>query len=161
MAGAKALQYAEDTLKVHSVYEEAQALAAEADTLRGEVTNLRKLKHTAEIIYLDAEYDFISDLRGANKDMSQTAFDKFAKQEIHRDPNLRAMRADLAEQSHKIEQAEANLATVRSRIEIASARMHELGGYLAYLAAVKEAENKKIAPSAASTQGTSPWPGVD
>ena len=143
MAGAKALKYAEETLRVHSVYDEAVALAAEADSLRVNIATMRKLKATAETIYLDAEYEFISDLRGANKDMSQTAFDKFAKQEIHRDPNLRAMRGDLAEQSHKIEQAEGNLATVRNRIEIATARMHELGGYLAYLAAVKNAETGK------------------
>lgn len=160
MAGAKALKYAEDVLRVHSVYDEAKALVAEADKLRVSIANMRKLKATAETIYLDAEYDFISDLRGANKDMSQTAFDKFAKQEVHRDPHLRSMRGDLAEEHHKIEQAEGNLSTVRNRIEITTARMHELGGYLAYLAAVKEAE---IAATSATAKPASlgAWPGVD
>lgn len=159
MAGAKALKYAEDHLKVHSVYEEALALVAEASHLRVDVITLRRLKATAETIYLDAEYDFISDLRGANAGMSQTAFGPFSKQEVHRDPTLRGLRGDLAEQSHKIEQAEANLSTVRNRIEIVTARMNELGGYLAYLAAVKEAETRSTVERLTPTHG--PWPGVD
>lgn len=157
MAGAKALRYAEETLGVHTVYEQALALAEEASSMRQTIAGMRRMKADVETIYLDNEYDFISDLRGANAGLSQTAFDKLAKQEVHRDPNLRAMRGDLAEHSHKIEKAEGDLATVRHRLDIATARLHELGGYFAYLASLKNAEHvgKHAAPM------DSVWPGVD
>ena len=140
MAGNKAVSYAEDALGVHAVFEAAQQHEEEAGLLRLRIADLRRVKAAGESAYLDAEYDFISDLRGANKDMSQTAFDKLSKMEVHRDPNLRLLRADLAEQARGIERCEANLATLKLRCEIAVARLHELGGYLAYLAAVKNAE---------------------
>lgn len=143
MAGAKALTYAEETLRVHAVYHEAQDLATQATELRQAIAGMRRVKSDLETMYLDAEYDFISDLRGANKDMSQTAFDKFAKQEIHRDPSLRSLRADLAEHGHKIERADIELSNVKVRIDIATARLHELGGYFAYLAALKNTAQKK------------------
>lgn len=151
MAGDKAIPYAENTLGVHLVHQDAERLASEAAALRQKIVTLKHAKAGDEALYLDAEYDFISDLRGANKDMSQTAFDKLAKVEVHRHPALRSIRATLASDAERIERHEAELATMKLRIEIAVARMHELGGYLGYLAAVKNAAQPARAPS------TDPW----
>lgn len=140
MAGSKAISYAEQTLGVHTTYEEAHQLANEAATLRQKIATMRRMKSAWEVSYLDAEYEFISDLRGANKDMSQTAFDKFAKVEVHRDASLRSKRSELAEEATKIERCEADLATLKIRCDIAVARLNELGGYFAYLASLKNAE---------------------
>jgi hypothetical protein len=140
MAGDKGLAYAEQHLGVHSVHDEAHTLTNEAAVLRQKIVTLKHAKADAEALYLDAEYDFISDLRGANKDMSQTAFHALSKTEVHRDANLRSIRATLASSAAEIERAEADLSTLKLRIEIAVARMHELGGYLGYLASLKNAE---------------------
>ncbi len=139
MAGNKALEYAEKDLGVHTVHEEAHQLTNEAATLRQKIATLRRQKVDVEALYHDAEFNFISDLRGANQHMSQTAFDKHAKIEVHRDASLRTMRGSLANDAEQIERAEADLSTLKLRIEIAVARMHELGGYLNYLSAVKNA----------------------
>lgn len=143
MAGSKAIGYAENDLGVHTAYEEALKLASEASDLRQHIATMRRMKVAFETAYLDKEYEFTSDLRGKNAHMSQTAFDKFVKVEVHRDPELRSIRAKLAEEATKIERCEADLATLKLRCDIAVARLNELGGYLAYLASVKAASASK------------------
>lgn len=141
--GRKALEYAERNLGVHKVYEEAQVAAARLAELRESVVTMRADRARAEQEYLDAEYDFVTTARADLQEMSQTAFDKHIKIAVHNHPKLRPLRADLAQRSTNLELQEAAVSRGRVDVEIAVARMSELGGYFAYLAAIKNAETVK------------------
>lgn len=151
MPGGRAIKYAEDTLGVHRVHEEAQAIAEELDAARLELAAARRNRVNVEDAYTDEELVFVADMRADNPDLSQTAFDKFIKGKIHQAPDLRKRRGQLADLRHAEELAEAEISRLRNRLEIATARMGELGGYLHYLAEVKAAET-------ASTGLTMNWP---
>jgi hypothetical protein len=76
--------------------------------------------------------------------MSQAAFDRHIKVAVSKEPNLRAMRARLAELSNNLDTMEAHVSHARVDLEVATARMSELGGYFAYLAAIKSAETARM-----------------
>lgn len=142
--GRQALEYAERTLGVHRVYEDVQATAARLAETRESLATMRAEKARAEADYTDAEYAFITDQRAQLAEMSQTAFDKAIKAAVNKEPNLRAMRAELAQRHTNIELTEASIARMRVDVEIGVARLHELGGYFAYLAAIKNAETARL-----------------
>ena len=150
MPGGRAIKYAEDNLGVNSVYERAQQLADEITVERGKLVLKRREKLNAEELYTDAELVFVADMRADNPDLSQTAFEKFIKGKIHQNPNLRKMRAELADMAYRMDEIEVDIRHLQNKLEIATARMGELGGYLHYLAELKAAET-------AST-GQDNWP---
>lgn len=147
--GRDALKYAEETLGVHAVYGEAQAHIRNADERRRALAEARRNKVMAEEAYADAELAFVADERSQNAEMSQTAFEKFIKGRIHADPNLRRLRGQLADHVRDMELLEADLRKAQNLIDVTTARLHELGGYLAYLAAIKQASLLPVT-----------WPGV-
>ena len=147
MPGGRAVKYAEDSLGVHSVYREAQRLAIDAETCRRNIALHRRAKVAAEESYTDVELAFIADCRADNPDLSQTAFDKFVKAAIHKNPELRKLRSSLAELRFQEETMEAGLRKIQADLDIATARMGELGGYLHYLAELKRAETASTGPS--------------
>lgn len=149
--GNRGVKYAEEQLRVHDVHAEAKAHAHDADTQRRNLALKRRAKVAAEEAYTDAELAFIAVTRGQNSSMSQTAFDKFVKGEIHLDPELRKMRGGLADLAYEIDGIEAEIRRSQNLLDAATARMVELGGYLDYLAALKNAE------SAPAGQGDN-WP---
>jgi polyhydroxyalkanoate synthesis regulator phasin len=150
VAGGRAIKYAEDNLGVHSVYERAQQLADEITVERGKLVQARHQKVNAEEAYTDAELAFIADMRADNPDLSQTAFEKFVKGKIHQNPNLRKMRGELANIAHRMDELEVDIRHLQNKLDVATARMGELGGYLHYLAEVKAAET--------ATVGQDNWP---
>jgi len=150
--GRDALKYAEETLGVHSVYGEAQAHARNADERRRTLAEARRNKVMLEEAYTDAELAFIADERAQNADMSQTAFEKHVKGRIHADPELRKLRGQLANHARNMDLIEADLRKAQNLLDVTTARLHELGGYLAYLAAIKHASS--LAPAVPV------WPGV-
>ena len=142
--GRQALDYAERQLGVHKVYEEAQVAAARLTELREQLAKMRHDKGIREDAYLTAEYNFVAQTRTQMSELSQTAFDKAIKAAIHNEPSLRGVRADLAQMSSNIELTEVSIARARVDVEMAMARMTELGGYFAYLAAIKNAETQRL-----------------
>ena len=144
MPGGRGLKYAEETLRVHAVYHEAQQLANEITLERGKLTKVRHQKVIAEEAYTDAELVFVADMRADNPDLSQTAFDKFIRGKIHQNPNLRKLRGELANLAHRMDEIEVDIRHLQNKLEIATARMGELGGYLHYLAELKRAETAVV-----------------
>lgn len=136
---------------MHDVYGEAQAHAHDADTARRNLALKRRAKFTAEEAYTDTELAFIATKRGENASMSQTAFDKFVKGEVHSDAELRKLRGQLADLAYEMDCLEAEIRRCQNLLDTTTGRMHELGGYLHYLAALKNAE------SAPAGQGDN-WP---
>jgi non-ribosomal peptide synthetase component F len=137
--GNRGIKYAEEQLRVHDVYADALAGAHDADTSRRHLAMTRREKWQAEEAYTDAELEFIAAKRGDNPDMSQTAFDKYVKGEIHKNPDLRRMRAALADLNLELDATEAAIRRSQNQVDTAHSRMTELGGYLNYLAAIKAA----------------------
>lgn len=132
-----AVQYAQDTLGVHDVHNEANAalaaLGAAQNTLNAATSEIRSL-HEA---LADRETDLTMAERASNADMSQTAFDKYIKQVVQKDRDHADLRDTLVAAQNRRDDAEAQVRQAEMRIRIATARMEELGGLLAFYAAAK------------------------
>lgn len=131
-----ARKYAEDVLRVHTVYETTQ-LAAES--LDDELTRLDKAqddKRKLEDEYADREIELISEMRGLHPNMSDTRFKSEFRGWERMDPELKRIRSELNIVKSVIQGVEIDVEMYRTRIKIGCARMTELGGYLNYLAGV-------------------------
>ena len=79
------------------------------------------------------------DERGKHSDLSATAMKEHLKIVVFKDAAWRKLRDEIRELADQIDGAEMDRKIKERDIEIACARMHELGGYLNYLAAAKNA----------------------
>lgn len=138
------VEYAEETLGVHSVYEEAERryqLHAEAsDALDRTSDEIRSVRASIEA----SEIELISDLRGSEeaKGMSKTAFGDYLKEKLKEDADLRVWRIRLADLEGVRAEFERALKHHQLGIHLATARMEELGGLLEFYAAVKLVNNQ-------------------
>ena len=139
LVASKALEYAEVTLGVHTVYEEARTAHNGLDECLTRLSEARDNKRLLEYNLADREQEIIQQCWIDNPDMAQGKMDKFAKVQIHADAGWKAIRSQLAETLSEIDGLECDKTTLETGIKIAVSRLHELGGYLAYLAAVKQA----------------------
>jgi hypothetical protein len=157
---SKALTYAEQTLGVHAVFEAVQKHMEHLEEARHHLREYRRYKTDEEEQYTDAELNFYAQERARLADMSQAQFDKHIKVAINQEPELRRLRGGLAKRTQQIETAETDISIFRTRVEVGIARMNELGGYLAYLAAIKEAETAQKHPPATAVQSPTveDWP---
>jgi len=140
-AGRKGLVYAEVTLGVHDVYEEALAFRAALDATLTALGEARDKKRAAEAMLQDAEMNIVAEERGAHPEMSQAQMDKHVKVALSKDTTVRTLRDQLLESIGDVEGLEYDRAMNETDIKIAVARLHELGGYFEYLAAIKRAES--------------------
>lgn len=140
-AGRKALTYAENELGVHAVYQEAQNFRAALDDTLTELGAARDKKRAVEVMLQDAELHVISEERSANPEMSQAQMDKHIKVVLSKNASIRALREQILEIVGDVEGLEFDRTMSETDIKIAVARLHELGGYFEYLAAVKRAES--------------------
>lgn len=140
------VQYAEQTLGVHTVYDQASALLAEVDGARADVVRtaheLRRLREQLA----DREADLVTDERVSNPDMSATAFEKHLPVAKQRDPELKKLRAQLIATQYDHDGFEAVVKVLDRKLDVAGARMAELGGLLQFFAAVKNASISVQAP---------------
>lgn len=138
---AKALVYAEETLGVHAVYEQAQAARKELDECLTLLAEARDSKRDLEVQLSDREMEITALEFGKHADMAQWRMEKHVKQAVHTDEGWRAIRDKLTEVLKTIEGLELDRTMAEQDIKIAVSRMGELGGYLSYLAEVKRAAN--------------------
>lgn len=146
--GLKALQYAEDKLEVHKVYDTALALRGRLDDLFTEISQFKDKKRELDAHREDVEMEVSSDERGRHPDMSQAQMDKHMKVQLSNTAEWRETREHLAKVSGDIDGLEYDIRITETDIKIATARLQELGGYLQYLAAIKEAETARSAKKA-------------
>ncbi len=137
----KALTYAELTLGVHSVYEEAEKLLKEQDDSLTILDKAQDEKRVLVDLISDREADLISEQRGVHPDISATALDQRIRVAKRQDSALTELRKKLRQVLSEIAGEEYNLEHIRSALRIREGRLIELGGYFNYLAAVKQAEN--------------------
>lgn len=137
-AAQKALDYAENQLGVHTVYTETLAKREELDSLMTELAEARDGKRRFERQIADREMEILTNELSAHPEMSAAAMDKHLKRAYHSDPSLRELRESLVECVNTLDGMELDRSVLEVDIKIAVSRMSELGGYLQYLAAVKQ-----------------------
>ena len=138
---AKALAYAEQTLKVHEVFEETTAQLSTLDVLTTDLDKALDRKRELAEKYEDRYVQLLGEKRGTHPEMSDTGFKTRLREWEREDPELAIARNDQMAVASEIQGLEFDIDMCKVRLRVGSARMEELGGYLHYLAAVKQAEN--------------------
>jgi hypothetical protein len=129
--------YAENDLGVHRVYEDTDQPLADLNEALDEYAKQSQRIRQANDRIEQTEYELASDLRGESPDLSQEALKRALKEKHRTDEQLVSMRGVIMDAQHKQEQAHARAEMAKYRLRVLSARMNELGGLLAFYAAVK------------------------
>ena len=151
---AKALRYAEEELRVHTVYNEVLVTREELDKVLTDLSELRDKKRALALSLEDKELAVAADEWGKHPDMAVSRMEKHIKQAYSNDGEIRGMREELAKLSGDIEGREFDRDMLETDIRIACARLMELGGYLQYLAAIKTEAGKA---SETKREDGDPW----
>lgn len=131
--------YAEDILGVNSILEQTMKARDELDKVLGVLDGLHDEKRSVEQKIESREMDIAIDERGKHSDMSQAQMEKHLKMVFHKDPELKKLKERLLEIQNSLSGADMDRKLQERTIEIGCARMNQLGGYLNYLAAAKNA----------------------
>jgi hypothetical protein len=138
-----AIKYAEETLGVHSVHEQALAARNQLDEVLTELGNKRDSLRDKEWALQDREMEVAGDERGRHPDMSATGMEKHLKIALQNDDATRELREQISHIRSDIEGLEYDRSIAEHDIKIACARMNELTGYFQYLAIVKDVANRR------------------
>jgi len=149
-----ALEYAENTLGVHKVYEDALALEGELDSLMGRFDIAVDARKELDEQIEDREMELLIAERGKAPDIPQAAMDRRIKEVKHKDSVLRELRANRRQKAAEASGLELDIDLTKVRLKVRAARMEELAGYFNYLAAVKNATPPPVLYAEAGTPAT-------
>lgn len=138
-----ALQYAENHLGVHKVHEEAEALLAELDEAMNALDSATDARRSLDESISNYEMDLLIEERGKHPDHSEAAFQRHLKEVQHKDQTLQQMRSKRNAKAGEATGLELDIEHLKYRLKTKNARMHELGGYFQFLAAVKNADRDR------------------
>lgn len=133
----EALAYAEQTLGVHSVYEEAQRLAEQLDQSLSALDKAQDERRELDEKIADFEMDLLMEERSKHPDHSEAAFARHLKEVHHKSEPLKLLRSQRNAKAGECSGHELDIKFIETQVRIATSRMVELGGYFQYLAAVK------------------------
>lgn len=134
-----AVEYAEQNLAVHDVWNDVQSNAEAAQTWHEDMARLSsEIRRQREKI-ADREAQLASDERGKNPEMSGTAFGEHMRIMLRLDPDLIQLRTELLDYQRDYDWAESQERGFRGKLDGGVARLHELGGLLAFYGAAKVA----------------------
>lgn len=139
---AKALQYAEEVLGVHKDYEIAAGQLESLDETLSGLDKAQDRRRQLEEDYADREVELVNEKRGVHPNMSDTRFKSEWKGWEREDSKLRELRVELNKVRSEIQGLDIDAEMARVRIRVSCSRMEQLGGYLNYLAAVKNQAEK-------------------
>lgn len=148
----KSLAYAEVTLGVHLVYDEARDLLKQHEELMQWIAASRSTRRLIEEQIQNLETDIQLDETGKHATMSATALKEKIKLETARNPSHRDLRTRLREVQNELDNFELRRSSLDNHLKAVTARMNELGGYLQYLAAIKLSRTG-TPPTQPGTQG--------
>ena len=134
---AKALQYAENQLGVHEVYQGTLKDLTDLDSTVGTLDKLHDQKRELNEHLLDREVELIDEMRSVHYTMSDTRFNTEMKKWKRKDAKLMAIQLDINKLTSEIQGLEYDADIMKLKIRTGCARLEELGGYLNYLASVK------------------------
>lgn len=135
----KALQYAEETLSVHSVYLHVLEQQERLNKARGVLISRRHKNRELDEKLDSIQMDIVSEEWAKHPEMAQTRMDKHVKVAVQKNPDHSVTRMQKQELEREIEFAEAEIKQLEIEIRTGTARMDQLGGYLNYLAVTKYA----------------------
>jgi hypothetical protein len=133
----KALDYAEGELGVNAVHEAAQKARDNLDGLVTDLSTKRDLRREKIEKLSDVEMMIAEDERAKHSDMSQAQMDKHIKMVNAKSKPFIELRREIRQLTNEIEGLEYDESIYKVDIQIAVARMTELGGYLNYLGAAR------------------------
>lgn len=148
-----ALDYAENRLGVHTVYEEAQESLAKLDETLTQLDSAIDKRRTLDDRIADREMDLLIEERGKHPDHSEAAFARHLKEVQHKDTTLRQLKADRNAAAGEVSGLELDVKFIENRLKVETGRLNELGGYFQFLAAVKNAEPPPVQYAEAKPQG--------
>ncbi len=149
-----ALKYAEDVLGVHRVYDEANALNDKLDATLNLLDKAIDERRNMDTEIADYEMDILIAERGKHPDHSEAAFARHLKEVHHKDEQLKRMRHFRNAKSGEVSGHELDIEYLKSQLKVKVARMEVLGGYLRFLAVIKEAELKNNPANTDNTAST-------
>jgi len=138
----KGLDYAESQLGVHSVYDEVLAKRKELDDCLTALSEKRDQRRDIETKIETRQTELTSDEYGKHPDMTVSGMDRHLKLAFSEDADLIDLRKQIKEITNEVEGLEYDRSITETDIKIGIARLHELGGYLQYLAAIKASKSR-------------------
>lgn len=141
--GRKAMQYAENVLGVHTIYEDAKAAKNQLDEALTPLSESRDKLRELEYLLQEAELEVASEEWAKHPEMAVTRMEKHMKAAIWNNDRCRELREQLAKVRGDIDGFEADVKVAEAGVRIAAARLTELGGYFHYLAAIKLTQSVK------------------
>lgn len=142
---ARAMNYAEQNLGVHTVYSDARKLSEQLRLDNNAVTEWADQRRRINEALADREHVLVNQTRGKHPDDSVAAFDRRMKEVLQEDADMRRLRGEAMDAHMKHERAELQVRETEFQIRIATARMEELGGLLQFYGATKAAGKAAIA----------------
>lgn len=139
----KGLAYAENELGVHQVHENALSARERVRVSHEALIEQRAIKRRLEGEIDERQVEIIDGEYLTSLGISVAAMERHLKVMIPKDGKIRELRKDLATCITLSEQWEASLRLAEVDTKIAVARMTELGGYLNYLAAIKNQQSQR------------------
>lgn len=139
------------------MYEEALAKRNKLDETLSELSELRDKRRDLSARLNDKEMEVSADEWSKHPDMSAARMEKHVKVAYSNDDEIRGYREELAKVSGDIDGLEFDKDIFETDIRIVVARLQELGGYLQYLAAIKQAEVANLASEALRREEGNPW----
>lgn len=103
-------------------------------------SEFRDQKRSLEQLIEDREIEIAIEYHGLHPDSSVAATERSLKLKIPKDSRIRDLRAMLSEVIGSLEGVEYDIKMSEHDIRIGVARLTELGGYLNYLAVIKQAQ---------------------
>lgn len=134
----KAIKYAEETLGVHHVYHQAMQCKGDLEQCLDKLAEARSAKRDLEFRLQDKEMLLAVEERAKHPDMAVTRMEAHLKEVKSNDDDVREYRELIMGQTSLIEALEHDKLLYENEIRISVARLTELGGYLNYLAAVRQ-----------------------
>lgn len=132
--------YAEDVLNVHGVYGEARELTEALEDARARHSKANVSVRNLRERLADEEARLTLEARGENPDLSATAFERQLRLLLQEDEGLRSIRRQILEAQAVLDETEAEYRVLDRRIDVATARLVELGGLLHFYAAARSSQ---------------------
>ena len=148
----RALEYAENVLGVHKDLKIASDQLEALDELFADLDKAQDRKRELNEEIADREVELIGEKRGIHSDMSSTEFKTRLREWEREDGKLTALRIELNKVLSEIQGMEYDADITKLRIKVACSRMDELGGYLNYLAVIKNQAEKTTKPTESSDE---------
>jgi hypothetical protein len=148
-----ALDYAENVLGVHRVYDEANELNDELNKTLDLLDSAIDARRDMDEKIADYEMDLLIAERGKHPDHSEAAFARHLKEVHHKDAQLKMMRQVRNAKSGEVSGLELEIEYIKSQLKVKVARMEVLGGYFRFLAVTKEAELQNNSANSANSTG--------